>query len=205
MKKLLVYSLFLALIGLKISLFAQDRKDLMISLGVGSLGSPVGKSFNSPTVGIGYALDMSYLITQRHIISSNYTSGNHDYTEPSLRTSLPIQLIPATSQIEFRILSLLYKYRVINIERFSLALGTGLSLQTFIKRIPDYKFENGLMTSLSYMYVGTTDLAFPLKAEFSFNLSRNWAIGLESGIFLMPTVNPWSGVHLLPRLSYIFR
>lgn len=189
---------------------AQERKDLMFSFSVGSVGSPASKRFDSPKIGIGYALDMSYFITARHIISLNYTSGTHEYIEPYLRSWLPTSMIPPTSSVEFRIFSLLYKYRVLRLERFSLALGTGLSLQTEIARSPDFykrDFSTGTLIDYSYTFgsIGSTDLSFPFKAEMSFNLSPHWAIGLESGIYYMPTIYPWSAVHFLPRVSYIFR
>lgn len=190
--------------------YAQDSKDLIISLGVGSLGSPAGRRFDTPTVGIGYALDMSYFMTQRHIIAFNYTSGNHKYTETYLRDWLPASMILPTSTVEFRIFSLLYKYRILSTERFNLALGTGLSLQTDVKLSPDYYKRDattGMLVDYSYGFrsSGSTDLSFPFKVEISFNLSRHWAIGVESGIFLMPTVYPWAGAHFIPRISYIFR
>lgn len=201
---------FCLLFSFSLKSYAQDSKDLIISLGVGVIGSPAGKRFDTPSTGIGYALDMSYFMTQRHIIAFNYTSGNHKYTETYLRSWLPASMIVPTSTTEFRIFSLLYKYRILSIERFSLALGTGLSLQTDVRVSPDYykrDITTGMLVDYSYAFraSGNTDLSFPFKAEISFNLSRHWAIGVESGIFLMPTVYPWVGAHFIPRISYIFR
>jgi hypothetical protein len=154
-------------------------------------------------------LDMSYFITRRHIISFNHTAGEHDYTEPTLRYLLPANMIRPSSIGRFRVFSLMYKYRIINIERFSLALGTGFSFQTNTALSPDFYKRDGFGNLIDYSWglrsSGNTDLAFPFKAEFSFNLSPHWAIGFESGIFLMPRVYPWSGAHFLPRVSYIFR
>ncbi|SFF56542.1 hypothetical protein [Thermoflexibacter ruber] len=186
-------------------LYAQERKDLMLSLGIGLFTSPEGKRFESPQIGGGYALDINYFITERHILSSNYTSGRHEYMfNPYRQGTPPLSSVPA-SDSEFRIFSLMYKYRIINVERFSITLGTGLNLMTEIRRFPIYELRNGDLFFQSFSDVGTTDLAFPFKGEFSFNIANRWAVGLEGGIFLMPTVHPWSGFHLFPRVSYIFR
>jgi hypothetical protein len=210
--KLLLSCLLITLslnLSITIKSYAQERKDLMLSLGIGVFTSPAGKRFESPQIGMGYALDMSYFITTRHIISFNHTAGEHDYIEPTLRYLLPTNMIPPSSVGRFRVFSFMYKYRVINTERFSLALGTGFSFQTNTALSPDFYKRDGLGNLIDYSWgvrsSGNTDLAFPFKGEFSFNIANRWAIGLEGGIFLMPTVYPWSGFHLLPRVSYIFR
>lgn len=185
--------------------FAQDHKDLMISLGIGMIGSPSGRYFKSPEVGLGYAIDANYFIKKRHIFSLNYTTGNHEYVSrfnEDISKSTAVSFFPI-SKVEFRSFSLMYKYRLIDINRFSMALGTGLGILTHLSRFPLYEENNNFWQFQSFAFAGSSNLAFPFKAELSFNISQHWTVGVESGIFLMPDF-PWSGFHLLPRVSYIF-
>lgn len=187
---------------------AQDKKDLMISLGIGIINTPENNTFKSPQIGIGYTFDADYFISKKHIFSISYTSGNHEYISNYVTSLFPSTSTDYLSKsiLRYRAFSLMYKYRIINTNRFSIALGTGLSLLTEIRRFPRYEFDNGLNTWLfkTFDSGGGTDLAFPLKAEISYNLSNRWAIGLVGGGFIMPDY-PILATHLIPRITFIIK
>ncbi len=61
---------------ISITSYGQDKKDLNVSFSSGLLTSPY---YNNVRKGGYYSFDMDYYFRQRHILSSNFTSGGHDY------------------------------------------------------------------------------------------------------------------------------
>src|SRR4051812_43872636 len=72
--KQIILALFTSLITF--SSFAQEKRDLSVSITGGILTSPYYLE-NNP--GSFYSFDFDYFISKRHILSANYNDGSHKY------------------------------------------------------------------------------------------------------------------------------
>jgi hypothetical protein len=194
--RLLIIGLFLFHVS-----FGQGKKNLMFSFGIGVISSPANHRIQAPSLGMSYFLNTNYIISNHYTIAIDYTSGSHEYTSNIYDSSTSL----LASKIQLRALSLIFKYKILDKNYFSIDIGTGFSLLHSLHRHPIYE---GIKDNLSFKemrFFKHTDLAFPFKLEFNFSLASNWTLGVDSGLFLAPVTYPLVGISLCPRLSYIIK
>jgi hypothetical protein len=189
---------FVMLALLSLPTWGQAKKDLVLSVSAGRLNSPYySRAYPGGFVNLGF----DYHLTERHILSVNYHSGRHRYLER--RFSDPASYITDPGDVNaeamYRTFSMTYKFKVLDLTRFSVAPSLGAGLMTHLLRYP---VTQGLSTSFSYS--AWTTLVFPVGLEMAYKLSDRWQLGLMGGFFIHPDY-PVLGYHAGPRLSYVLR
>lgn len=186
------------LLGLTICSFGQDKKDLVISFTGGILNSPY---FDKAKPAGYYGFDMEYFVAPRQILAASYFGGKHYYYDDELSNSPMVNLHAdeTNSRADYRVFSVLYKYKVLNASRLGIAIGAGLGLMTLVRRYP-YHAENWS----SMLQAAFTDPAFPVEVDVAYSLAQHWLIGLAGGFLIEPDY-PVLALHAGLRFSYVFR
>jgi hypothetical protein len=177
--------------------FAQDKKDLVVSIAGGSLTSPY---YLNNKAGIFYSFDFDYFISKRHILSVNYNDGRHNYYDNILSTDPGYSMSDGTNaKAEYHTFSVLYKYKLLNKKTISATVGTGAGIMTH-KRTYPYKLTNGSVFNESVW----TDLVIPVRLEVDYKISNNFRIGVVGGFYIQPDY-PVLAYYAGPRLGYIIK
>jgi hypothetical protein len=115
--------------------FGQTKSNLAISLSGGFLN---GNSYTNSYRGRYYHLGFDYHLAERHVLSLNYHSGGHDYFDGRFATPDDYLITPGGTNAEafYRTFSVVYKFKLVNTRRFSLAPGLGAGLMTHTIRYP---------------------------------------------------------------------
>jgi len=181
----------------------QEKKDLKVSLATGIFNS---KYYTNAKPRQFYNLGFEYSITNRHSISSDFTSGQHRYYD-SIRVTTPIPLSTqgyenhTNAEARTTFFSILYKYRVFDRKKLSINIGTGIGIITETFTYP-VDIPNGGFTFETSG--GKGDLCFPLRIDFDFKISKQFQVGIIGGTYVYPDY-PWAGQHFGIRLSYILK
>lgn len=182
-------------------LFGQDKKDLSISLSTGIFNSPY---YTNDKGRFFYALDFGYQLSRRHNISTNFTAGKHQYFDDvHSNNAVPITT-PGYEQnrnglAEYIIFSILYKYHFISGKRWSLNAGAGAGIMT---QTVEFPYTEGNM--VDFRQSSWTDIAFPVRLDIDYHLSRLFKIGVTGGFYVHPDY-PVLGLHIGPRISYVVK
>jgi hypothetical protein len=190
--------LFSTLLLIAFNSFAQDKKDLTISLSGGLLNSPYYK--NAHAKGF-YSFDFDYQLSKRHMLAVNYFAGKHTYYDDVLSNDPGMVSRPdgTNSDAEYRTFSVLYRYKLIDNSIMSLVPAAGIGIMTHTRQYP-YSEANK-----SYLAISSwSDLVFPVNLDINFKLSKNWQAGLRSGFLIHPDY-PILALHAGPKLSYIIK
>ncbi|MGZ8536845.1 MAG: hypothetical protein ACXWV9_01215 [Flavisolibacter sp.] len=193
-------SILTLIIGhLATNLFAQETKDLRISMAVGIFNSPYYTNAKKREF---YNFDADYFITERHILSTNFMSGHHRYYD-NVRSNNAVPLNTpgyeenTNATADYLTFSVLYKYKLLNTKKIAISIGSGFGIMTQTKLYP---FTEGNI--VDFRESTWTDLVFPLRTEFDYKLSKHFQIGLIGGLYIHPDY-PILGYHAGPRLSYV--
>ena len=196
MRKQFTIALFAALLTLTVT--AQERKDLTVSLSVGKLTSPY---YENNTSGRYFSFDFDYSLSKRSTLSVNYTDGKHRYFD-NVRMPGPVFTIYSdgtNSEAGYHTFSALYKYKILTTDHFSGVIGAGAGLMTHSRLVPLYT-SNGQ----SFQESSWTDLVFPVRLEADYHLSKRFKAGVIGGFFIQPDY-PVLAYHVGPRLSYVIK
>lgn len=183
--------------------YGQDKKDLKISLSAGLFNSSYYTN-SKPRQFYNFGFD--YSITKRHIISTDFISGQHQYYD-SIRVTTPIPLTTpgyekhTNAEARTTVFSVLYKYKLLDKTKFSVNVGTGLGIITKTLTYP-VDIPNGGFTFETSG--GKGDLCFPLRLDMDYQILKNFQSGIIAGIYVYPDY-PLVGEHLGIRISYIVR
>ncbi|GAB4183211.1 MAG: hypothetical protein OHK0057_37300 [Thermoflexibacter sp.] len=192
---------------------AQEKKDLLISFGIGGITTYANRSIESAQMGLGYLISANYFLTKKHSLTFDYIGGSHRYAYnpfQEMGISPPTSSGMASPTIVYHQFSLLFKYKIISAKRFDVAIGTGLSIQSYIDKRPDYSVRHEPATNSYFWHWSTfstvagTIPVLPLKAEVSFRLTDRLLAGVEGGLAYFP-YNYLSAIHLIPRIGYLIR
>jgi hypothetical protein len=179
------------------SSYAQDKKDLAVSLSGGLFNSPYYK--NAKAKGF-YSFDFDYHLAKRHILSANYLAGKHTYYDDVLSNDPGTYNVDATNaDAEYRTFSVLYKYKVVDNSIISLTPGIGVGIMTHTRKYP-YSEVNKSYPQIS----SWSDIVFPVSLDLNFKLSSQWQAGLSSGFLIHPDY-PVLALHIGPKLSYVIK
>lgn len=177
-----------------ITSYGQDKKDLTVSFSSGLLTSPY---YNDVRKGGYYSFDMDYYFRQRHILSSNFTSGGHDYDE--VLSNVPSSENFSNGRALYKIYSFIYKYKIVDKKKFTVVGGAGAGIMTHTR---DYWRQD---VNSSYRWqLAWSDLVFPVRLEANYKLSRRFQFGVLGGFYIQPDY-PILGYHAGPRLSYVIK
>ena len=172
--------------------FGQQEKSLTVSFGAGFFTSPYYK--NDDASGF-YMADFDYHIKKRHVLSANYNAGGHNYQDNE-RSNIAAGTNLINSKAEYRTFSFLYQYKILNKGKISAYVGTGAGIMT---QILEYPYNDG--TNYSYRQSSWTDLVFPVRGEFNYQLTRKVSIGILGGFYIHPDF-PILGYHGGMQVSY---
>jgi len=181
-----------------ITSFAQDRKDLTVSVGVGKMSSPY---YLNADAGEFFSIDLGYQLSKRQTLSANYNAGRHNYYDNVLSNiSEPFKESTTNSKVSYNTFSIIYKYKVLDKKIFSVNIGAGAGLMTETRQYP---YTEGNSSNFRETSI-TGDIVFPVVLEFDFKLSEHFKLGLAGGFFVepdYPIVNFYAG----PRFSYVIK
>lgn len=183
--------------------FAQNKKDLKISLSTGMFNSTHYKNAKRRQF---YNLSFDYAITNRHTLSADFISGQHRYYD-SLLVTTPIPLSTpgwenhTNADARTVVFSVMYKYRLLNHKKFLIQVGSGLGIITESYTYP-VDLANGGFTFESTGVKG--DLCFPIRLDMDYKMFKNFQIGILTGVYIYPDY-PLVGEHLGLRLSYVIK
>lgn len=200
LKQFIILVLSFNLIG---QVFSQDKKDLKISLATGFFNSKYYSNAKSRQF---YNFGFEYSITDRHSLSTDYTSGQFRYYD-SIRVTTPIPLSTpgyekhTNAEARSTFFSILYKYKVFDKKKLSIKVGTGIAIITETYTYP-VDIPNGGFTFETSS--GKGDLSFPLRMDLDYKISKRFEVGIIGGTYIYPDY-PWVGQHLGLRLSYILK
>lgn len=200
LRQVIILTLFFNLFG---QVFSQDKKDLKISLGTGFFNSKYYTNAKSRQF---YNFGFEYSITNRHSLSTDYTSGQFRYYD-SVRVTTPIPLSTpgyekhTNAEARSSFFSILYKYKLLDKKKLSVKVGTGISIITETYTYP-VDLPNGGFTFQTSS--GKGDLSFPLRFDLDYKISKNFEIGIIGGTYVYPDY-PLVGQHLGFRFSYILK
>lgn len=192
--------IFIIISCLTFSTIAQYRKDLAVSLSTGYFNSPYYLNAHKRAF---YGFSADYHLSKRHVLSTNYLAGGHDYFDNVLSN------VPATrylrlpkktnAEATYQTFSVVYKYKIVNQAKFSVVPGAGAGIMTHSRTYPVSNATSLWFTSSSW-----SSLVFPVSLDVNYNLFSNWQVGLTSGFLIHPDF-PVLGLHLGPKLSYIIK
>jgi hypothetical protein len=183
--------------------YGQDKKDLRISLSTGLFNSYHyinAKPRQFYNFGFGCAL------TNRHIISTEFISGQHLYYD-TIYVTTPIPLSTpgyenhTNTQARTTVFSVLYKFRFLDKRKLSINVGTGLGIKSEIYTYPVNTPNGGFTFETSG---GKGDLCFPVRLDLDYQILNNFQLGIVAGTYIYPDY-PLIGEHLGIGLSYIIR
>jgi hypothetical protein len=200
------YILFLYFTGITINASAQTAKDLVISFGIGYSKITPTNTVLLPKDGVSFSFDFDYFIKPRHIISINYYHASNQYFYDYSTTIKGIEykaLENTVSDNKFDNVSILYKYKLINASKWSILVGTGLSLIGHSRRFLDLEFQPNIVYGVVSRHLYNQDLGFPMRIEANFWLNKRWALGLNGGIFYMPEIP--IAFYVQPKLSFCIK
>jgi len=178
--------------------FGQDKKDLGISISGGILNSPYFyKSYRGNFFSVGF----DYHISERHIIAANFLAGEHRYFENELSNvpSYDVDRNGRNATAIYKTFSVVYKYKLINNNKFSLipGIGAGVLTNTYV-----YPHKHG--SSTVFNTSTWSDLAFPVTLDINYKVFKQWQLGLTSGFLIEPDF-PILALHIGPKLTYIIK
>jgi hypothetical protein len=202
MKKSFLIVLLLA--SFSLAALAQQRKDLLLSVGVGPLAQhPTGLAQYTGR-NLGVSLTADYFFAARHILSFNVVSGKYFQEVERPAGTLGAGL---ADQHQLMFVTTLYKYRLVNSPRFTVTAGAGLSMVA--ARRNEHQWRVDPVGGIGYNRIeetGGIGFAGAAKLEVGYRLGTRWSVGLEAGFI---TALPWSpvvdGTHLMPRVSYLLQ
>lgn len=200
LKQFLIVIFFL---NLSSQIFSQGKKDLKISMATGFFNTTYYTNAKSRQF---YNFGFEYAITDKHSLSTDFTSGQFRYYD-NIRVTTPIPLSTpgyekhTNAEARSTFFSILYKYNVFKKKKLSIKAGTGLSIITETYTYPA-DLPNGGFTFETSATKG--DLSFPLRLDIDYKISNYFEAGIISGTYIYPNY-PFAGQHLGLRLSYIFK
>ncbi len=205
MKNLILF-LFLMVVALSAS--AQAAKDLVISFGMGYSKITPTKTVLLPQDGVSFSLDFDYFIQPRHVISLSYHNASNKYFYDYSTTIKGVEYKAfenIISDSKFSNISILYKYKIISSPKWSVLVGTGLSLVGHSRRFLDLDFQpNTIYSGVVTRHLFNQDLGFPVRVEANFWLNKRWALGLHGGLFYIPDEVPTT-FYIQPKLSFCIK
>jgi hypothetical protein len=173
----------------------QERKDLTLSVAGGKLFSPY---YQNNTSGRFFGFDFDYTLAKRHVLSVNYTDGEHRYYDKvhASGSATTINADRTNAEATYHTFSVLYKYKFLSTPTVSGDIGAGAGLMAHSQRYP---FSTGI--SVYYQQSVWTDLVFPVRLEVEYRLSKRVNAGVIGGFFIQPDF-PVLAYHVGPRISY---
>jgi hypothetical protein len=194
MKKI---TLALIIVLTALSSYAQQRKDLVVSVAAGKITSSY---YPENKLGEFFSLDFDYHLSKRQILSANYNDGGHNYYDNILST-VPgyIKSDRTNAKASYRTFSILYKYMFINNKSISGNIGTGAGIMTHSKLYP-FATSNGF----SFAKSTWSDLVFPVRFELDYKISKSFHLGIIGGFYIAPDF-PILAYYAGPRIGYILK
>jgi hypothetical protein len=191
---------FIVLTFVTLISFAQDKKDLAVSVSAGYFNSPYyGNAHSRGFYGIGF----DYNIAKRHLLSANYSAGAHDYFDNTLSNTPASAYIVnpkgTNAKASYNTFWVSYKYKITNLAKLSVVPGVGAGIMTHAR---DYPYTHA--TSMIFQTSSWSDLVFPVTLDVNYKLHRHWQIGLTGGFLIHPDY-PILALHVGPKLSYVLK
>ena len=176
--------------------YAQEKKDLVVSMAAGWLTSPYYSNYKW---GSFFAIDFDYHLAKRHILSANYNDGEHRYfdnltNDPSYKRSDGTNAIGG-----YHTFSVLYKYMFLDKKTIAGSIGSGAGVMTHSRQYP-YSTSSGT-TDREAVW---TDLVFPVRLELDVKIARSVKLGLIGGFYIAPDY-PTLAYYVGPRLGYVLK
>ncbi|MDP1764569.1 MAG: hypothetical protein Q8L07_11875 [Sediminibacterium sp.] len=177
--------------------YGQVGKELVISIATGKLTSPY---YLKSKFGAFYNIDFDYHLSQRNVLSVNYNDGVHNYYD-NVRSTDPnyIKSDGTNSKANYRIFSVLYKYKFLNGDAISGAIGTGAGIMTHSLSYPFV-----VATGSNFRESTWSDLVFPVRFEFDYKISKSFRLGVIGGFYVHPEY-PILAYHVGTRFGYILK
>ncbi len=193
-----ILTLCLILIISPYALFGQEKNDLAVSGSAGIFNSPY---YDKAHAGSFYGLSFDYYLSQRHILTTSYLAGNHNYYDDILsNTTHYIRISDGTnSQVTYNTFSVLYKYKIVNKYKISIVPGIGAGIMTHTREYP-YAYDQTTTFNTS----SWSDLVFPISLEINYSIFNRWQLGITGGFLIHPDY-PVLGLHIGPKFSYIIK
>lgn len=183
--------------------YAQDKKDLKLSLSTGLFNS---NDYINATPRQFYNFSLEHSVEKRHIIAADFISGQFFYydnkrSDNAIPLTTPGYEKHTNAEARCAIFSVLYKYKILDKRKFSINAGTGIGIihETFTYPV---NLSNGGFTFRTSG--GKGDLCFPLRLDIDYNISKQFQIGIITGTYYYPE-HPFVGQHLGVKLSYILK
>jgi len=199
MKKILFTALFFA----HFVVFGQERKDLVLSVGLGVANLTPNNSVQSPSQGTSFSLDFDYYLGKRHVLSMGYYfAHNTYYYDYTYGTNYPKNEYQ-NSDNYLSNFGLCYKFKLIDKARFSFLVGTGLYAEAHIWRYPVLYPAHNSTYSTTVERSGNIDLGFLFRLETNYWISSRWAIGLQGGVYYKPQSVVSSFIQ--PKISFCIK
>lgn len=173
-----------------LTVIGQEKKDLAVSVSTGFLNSPF---YNNTTAREFFRIEFDYHLTSRHLLTSNYLIGKHNYYDEELSNAPAHRTFEdgTNAVADYNVFSVMYKYKVLNTSNFSIAPGAGAGIMIQFRE---------------YLNVGRSssgaDLVFPVSLDINYKISSRWQLGLTGGFFIQPDY-PILALHAGPRLTFI--
>jgi hypothetical protein len=182
--------------------FSQDKKDLKISLASGIYNN----THTNAKPRQFYSIAFDHYVTQRHIVTMEFTSGQYRYYD-STRVTSPIPLTTpgyekhTNAEARSYIFTVLYKYKLFGKKRVSINAGSGLGIVAKSYTYP-VDIPNGGFTFETSGEKGV--LCFPIRVDIDYHLIEQFQIGILAGMYIYPDY-PTVGQQLGIRFSYILK
>jgi len=194
------FLLSIGLLFLVLDVSGQDKKDLTVSVGGGVLNSPYYANARAQEF---YTLGFDYHASARHVLAVNYLAGGHRYFDNVLSNTPASDYLvnPGATNAEatYNTFSILYKYKLINHSKISVAPGVGAGIMTHSRRYPHKQ-----ATSLVFHTSSWSDLVFPVTLDISYKAHPHWQLGLIGGFLVHPEY-PLLALHAGPKISYVLK
>ena len=186
-----------------VSVFAQGKKDLKISLATGAINS---KYYVNATPGQFYNFGFEYQSNSRHSIATDYISGQFQYYDsinpfPYVSLTSPGNQNYTNVDARSSIFSVIYKYKFLEKKKLSMKAGIGIGL---INETNGYIISTSPSSETFVRYGNRSNLCFPLRLDLDYQVSKFFQIGIIAGTYVYPDY-PLVGEHLGLRVSYILK
>lgn len=184
------------------NVYAQDKKDLVLSFSVGVFTSP---NYKNSHLGDFYKGGGEHFLTKRNSLSFDFLGGRHQYYDNLFSDQNAAGTTHGSdytnAKATYTIFSISYKHKIINKNKLSVAPALGAGIMThsndYSVRIPNNGGFGNETSSLS-------DLVFPVSLDIQYEIARNFQIGITSGLYIHPDYSIL-GWHVGPRFSYILK
>lgn len=176
---------------------AQPDKSLRVSFGTGVYNTPY---YHDSYEGSFYRIAFDYHLAKRHVLSAMYLAGRHYYSNTTDANVVQgSEKGNRSTRNANQVAGVLYQYKLLYKPRWEVSGGAGVGLLTQTENYL-YRFGN---TNVPYTS-NWTDLVFPTTMSMYYKPSKDWQLGIVSGMVVHPDF-PTLGWHLGATLAYVIQ